>query len=221
MGFRSTSEQLSGKEISVRLFGSTATCGRIKLLRGNCYKWRWRQVPPYWHLSKVKLLPPQVSPARVPLVAQFCCSVKQVPPDPGEGWAALFQGLWDPPVLVAGPWRVQQDGSFARAARGTVLLLRKRGWSVSRGSLIRCLLFLNFCKSWSRLPGLKGCQAPCVWGRWERWLCCYGTGGVSKPHRSGSWAGSQQHVLIAAVQQQNKYSEISIKAVIKGASLAF
>lgn len=94
----------------------------------------------------------------------------------------------------------------------------ERRWG--RGSLIRLLLFLNFCKSWSGLPGLKGCQAPCVWC-WERWLCCYGTGGVSKPQCSGSWAGSQQHVLIAAVQQQNKYSEISIKAVIKGASLAF
>lgn len=93
-------------------------------------------------------------------------------------------------------------------------------WGGSRGGLIRLLLFLNFCKSWSCLPGLKGCQAPCVWC-WERWLCCYGTGGVSEPHCSGSWAGSQQHVLIAAVQQQNKYSEISIKAVIKGASLAF
>lgn len=33
--------------------------------------------------------------------------------------------------------------------------------------------------------------------------------------------GSQQHLLIAAVQQQNRYAQVSIKAIIKGASLAF
>lgn len=34
-------------------------------------------------------------------------------------------------------------------------------------------------------------------------------------------APSSSVVLIVTVQQQNKYSEISIKAIIRGASLAF
>lgn len=114
MGFISTSEQLSGKEISIRLFGSPPTCGRMRLWRRKCYRWWWKWVPSYQCLSNVKLLPPQVSPAYIPLVARFSRSVEQVLP----GWAVqpCPRGRVSHAMLVAGAaeWLLRESCTRGR-----------------------------------------------------------------------------------------------------------
>lgn len=139
----------------MRLFGPPATCGRMRLWRGKCYRWQWKRIPLYWHLSNAELLPPQVSSTHIPLVARFSCSEK--PPEPGVGCAALSQGLCDPhsargrAVVGAAGWHLWELHT------GLSTLLRKRRWGISGGSLIRHLLFPNFWRSWSGwAEGLPG-----------------------------------------------------------------
>lgn len=145
----------------------------MKLLWGKCYRWQLQRPPLYSCLSKVKLSPPQDSPMCVPLLPGFpavCsrCLQPQEPPEWGmEGSSAPAGPHAALSRMPVGAERQPQCAETCspflhQSCRARLSVpLRKHGWGISEGSLIRPLLFPNSWQCWSVLAWAR--QQPGCW----------------------------------------------------------